>query len=55
MKTLFMAPNPTAVKAALEMKGIKVGSVRLPLIPLTAEQQQELQTVIHPTMNFFVS
>ncbi|MFC0470206.1 4-hydroxy-tetrahydrodipicolinate synthase [Halalkalibacter kiskunsagensis] len=55
MKSLFMAPNPTAVKAALEMKGIKVGSVRLPLVPLTAEQQQELQTVVHPTMNFFVS
>ncbi|GAE34649.1 4-hydroxy-tetrahydrodipicolinate synthase [Halalkalibacter akibai] len=55
MKTLFIAPNPTAVKAALEMKGVTVGSVRLPLIPLTAEQQAELQTVVHPTMNFFVS
>jgi 4-hydroxy-tetrahydrodipicolinate synthase len=55
MKTLFIAPNPTAVKAALEMKGVQVGSVRLPLVPLTAEQQSELQSVVHPTMNFFVS
>ncbi|MBP3950669.1 4-hydroxy-tetrahydrodipicolinate synthase [Bacillus suaedae] len=55
MKNLFIAPNPTPVKAALEMKGIRVGSVRLPLLPLSAEQQHELQTVVHPTMNFFVS
>lgn len=55
MKKLFMAPNPTPVKAALEMKGFKVGQVRLPLVPLTNEQQQELQSVIHPNMNFFVS
>ncbi|MFC0559973.1 4-hydroxy-tetrahydrodipicolinate synthase [Halalkalibacter alkalisediminis] len=55
MKTLFIAPNPTAVKAALELKGIKVGQVRLPLVPLTAEQQAELQTVVQPTINFFVS
>ncbi|TWI58949.1 4-hydroxy-tetrahydrodipicolinate synthase [Halalkalibacter nanhaiisediminis] len=55
MKSLFTAPNPTPVKAALEMKGVKAGSVRLPLVPLTAEQHQELQTIINPTMNFFVS
>ncbi|MCL7745997.1 4-hydroxy-tetrahydrodipicolinate synthase [Halalkalibacter alkaliphilus] len=55
MKSLFMAPNPTAVKAAMEMKGIKAGPVRLPLIPLTAEQQQELQSVVQPNINFFVS
>lgn len=55
MKKLFMAPNPTPVKAALEMKGLKAGQVRLPLVPLTNEQQQELQSVIHPNMNFFVS
>lgn len=55
MKSLFMAPNPTPVKAALEMQGIKAGSVRLPLVPLSAEQQQQLKSVITPTMNFFVS
>lgn len=55
MNTLFMAPNPTAVKAALELNGVQTGSVRLPLIPLTAEQKQELVRIIKPTMNFFVS
>ncbi|MCM3713509.1 4-hydroxy-tetrahydrodipicolinate synthase [Alkalihalobacillus oceani] len=55
MKSLFMAPNPTPVKAALEMQGIKAGPVRLPLVPLSAEQQQQLKSVITPTMNFFVS
>jgi 4-hydroxy-tetrahydrodipicolinate synthase len=55
MNTLFMAPNPTAVKAALELNGVQVGPVRLPLVPLTAEQQQELQRVMKPSMSFFVS
>ncbi len=35
MKSLFIAPNPTPVKAALGMIGQNVGSVRLPLVPLT--------------------
>ncbi|GAE24988.1 dihydrodipicolinate synthase [Halalkalibacter wakoensis JCM 9140] len=55
MKSLFTAPNPTAVKAALEMKGVKVGPVRLPLVPLTAEEQQHLQSIVQPSINFFVS
>ncbi|WP_368504423.1 4-hydroxy-tetrahydrodipicolinate synthase [Alkalihalophilus sp. As8PL] len=55
MNTLFMAPNPTAVKAALELNGVQVGPVRLPLVPLTAEQQQELHRVMKPSMSFFVS
>ncbi|WP_100407287.1 4-hydroxy-tetrahydrodipicolinate synthase [Bacillus solitudinis] len=55
MKALFTAPNPTPVKAALEMKGIEAGLVRLPLVPLTLEQQQQLQSVIQPSVNYFVS
>lgn len=46
-RAAFMAPNPTAVKAALAMTGIDVGSVRLPLIPLTNEEQSRLEQVIH--------
>lgn len=42
MKTMFIAPNPTPVKAALEMIGQNVGSVRLPLVPLT---ETELEIV----------
>lgn len=46
MKALFAAPSPAPVKAALNMKNIKVGSVRLPLVPLTDEQEQQLKAVI---------
>lgn len=54
MKSLFTAPNPTPVKAALNMKGITVGSVRLPLVPLTEEEQQVLKTVIMPEASLHV-
>ncbi|MBM7572315.1 4-hydroxy-tetrahydrodipicolinate synthase [Aquibacillus albus] len=42
IKTLFMAPNPTAVKEALAIEGLDVGTVRLPLIPLNKEERQTL-------------
>ncbi|MFN7249832.1 MAG: 4-hydroxy-tetrahydrodipicolinate synthase [Anaerobacillus sp.] len=42
IKTMFIAPNPAPVKAALEMFGQNVGSVRLPLVPLS---ESELETV----------
>lgn len=35
MQGLFKAPNPVPVKTALQLKGLDVGSVRLPLVPLT--------------------
>ncbi|EMF46133.1 Dihydrodipicolinate synthase [Planococcus halocryophilus Or1] len=38
MKALFAAPNPTPVKAALNITGVQVGGVRLPMIPLTEEE-----------------
>lgn len=43
MKGLFTAPNPTPVKAALNLKGIPVGGVRLPLVPLSAEEEIALK------------
>ncbi|WP_144511895.1 4-hydroxy-tetrahydrodipicolinate synthase [Bacillus sp. FJAT-22090] len=46
MKALFAAPNPTPVKAALNVKGIPVGGVRLPMIPLTGEELDTLQSVL---------
>jgi len=42
-KALFSAPSPTPLKAALNMKGIEVGDVRLPLVPLNDEQMAELR------------
>ncbi|MEH7376254.1 4-hydroxy-tetrahydrodipicolinate synthase [Neobacillus drentensis] len=46
MKALFAAPNPAPVKAALNMNGVNVGGLRLPLIPLTTEEQRALQGVL---------
>ncbi|MCM3568605.1 4-hydroxy-tetrahydrodipicolinate synthase [Neobacillus mesonae] len=46
MKGLFAAPNPTPVKAALNITGVPVGGVRLPLVPLTAEEEQTLKGLL---------
>lgn len=46
MKACFMAPSPTPVKTALQVKGLDVGGVRLPLIPLTAEERNTLVNTI---------
>ncbi|NEU29318.1 4-hydroxy-tetrahydrodipicolinate synthase [bacterium LRH843] len=43
MNALFIAPNPTCVKFALKKKGIDTGEVRLPLVPLSPELQQEVE------------
>jgi len=47
MKALFAAPNPSPVKAALNLKGIPVGGVRLPMIPLNDEQLSALQQALN--------
>ncbi|WP_342512323.1 4-hydroxy-tetrahydrodipicolinate synthase [Sporosarcina sp. FSL K6-1522] len=46
MKAIFAAPNPSPVKAALNLKGISVGGVRLPMIPLNNEQLRSLQRAL---------
>lgn len=46
MNGLFVAPSPTPVKAALNMKGIDVGGVRLPLVALTEEEENTLKELI---------
>lgn len=43
---LFAAPNPVPVKTALQMKGLDVGGVRLPLLPLTEEERTTLSTLL---------
>lgn len=45
-KGLFAAPNPSPVKAALNIKGVPVGGVRLPIIPLNDEETSALQEVL---------
>jgi 4-hydroxy-tetrahydrodipicolinate synthase len=47
MKGLFTSPNPTPVKTALQMKGLDVGSVRLPLIPLTEVERAKLSQLLN--------
>ncbi|KPH71725.1 MULTISPECIES: 4-hydroxy-tetrahydrodipicolinate synthase [Bacillaceae] len=46
MNGLFTSPSPAPVKAALQMKNIEVGGVRLPLVPLNEEERNELNTRI---------
>jgi 4-hydroxy-tetrahydrodipicolinate synthase len=46
MEGLFAAPNPVPVKTALQLKGLDVGSVRLPLVPLTEQERITLNELI---------
>ncbi|SER59509.1 4-hydroxy-tetrahydrodipicolinate synthase [Salipaludibacillus aurantiacus] len=46
MKSMFIAPNPSPVKTALQIKGLDVGGVRLPLIPLTPEERSVLNNAL---------
>jgi len=47
MKSLFATPNPAPVKTALQIKGIGVGSVRLPLVPLTEQERTQLVATLN--------
>ncbi|MEH7010693.1 4-hydroxy-tetrahydrodipicolinate synthase [Neobacillus niacini] len=46
MQGLFAAPNPAPVKTALQVKGLDVGSVRLPLVPLTEQERSTLSKLL---------
>lgn len=43
---LFFAPSPVPVKTALNLKGIDVGSVRLPMVPLNEREQDFLKSLL---------
>ncbi|WP_110929467.1 4-hydroxy-tetrahydrodipicolinate synthase [Bacillus massiliglaciei] len=45
-KGLFAAPSPAPVKTALQLKGIDVGSVRLPIVPLTEGERTALTEIL---------
>lgn len=47
MKVLFATPNPTSVKAALNLNGIPVGGVRLPMVPLNKLELDALKDVLN--------
>lgn len=46
MKGLFIGPNPVPLKYALKLKGMDVGSVRLPLVPLQKEKQDIVAAIL---------
>jgi 4-hydroxy-tetrahydrodipicolinate synthase len=46
MQGLFAAPSPAPVKTALQLKGLDVGSVRLPLVPLTEQERSTLTNLL---------
>lgn len=45
-KVLFIAPNPTPVKAALAMIGQPVGGLRLPLIEANESEKEQIKKVL---------
>lgn len=47
MQGLFAAPSPAPVKTALQLKGLDVGSVRLPLVSLTELERKTLTDLIN--------
>ena len=46
MEGLFAAPSPVPVKTALQLKGMDVGTVRLPLVPLTEQERSKLSALL---------
>jgi 4-hydroxy-tetrahydrodipicolinate synthase len=47
MQGLFTAPSPAPVKTALQITGLDVGSVRLPLVGLTEQERAAIITVLN--------
>lgn len=47
MQGLFAAPSPAPVKTALQLKGLDVGSVRLPLVGLNEQERSALQKLLN--------
>lgn len=45
-KGMFLTTNPVPVKEALNLKGINVGGVRLPLVNINDDEQEKLQTLL---------
>lgn len=46
IKGLFTAPSPVPVKTALQLMGMDVGSVRLPMVPLTEQERTALANLL---------
>ncbi len=46
-KTLFISTSPVPVKSGLEFLGVETGPVRLPLVPLTGEEEKVIKETLH--------
>ncbi len=46
-RAAFVESNPVPIKAAMNLCGIPVGSVRSPLAPLSAQSQRQLEATLH--------
>lgn len=46
-RAVFSSPSPTPLKALLNLRGIQVGSVRLPLVPVSEEEARQLDHEIN--------
>lgn len=46
VKALFSQPSPSPLKAALELKGLDTGLLRLPLLAISEEEKESLRAVI---------
>lgn len=42
---MFICPNPVPVKYALNLHGVQVGDVRLPLVPATEQEQAQIRAL----------
>jgi 4-hydroxy-tetrahydrodipicolinate synthase len=49
-RTLFVAPNPVPLKAALEMAGFPVGKPRLPLVEATPKEREQIAAAMREAM-----
>lgn len=47
MRGIFKAPSPGPIKTALQLTGFDVGSVRLPLVPLSEEERLDLLSLLN--------
>jgi 4-hydroxy-tetrahydrodipicolinate synthase len=44
---MFYEPNPIPVKTAMNMMGMEVGKLRLPLAPMAESNKQRLQGILN--------
>ncbi|SDJ00879.1 4-hydroxy-tetrahydrodipicolinate synthase [Salimicrobium halophilum] len=45
-KGMFIAPSPAPIKAAVKRKGLDIGGVRLPMVPLTVEEEKFVHDLV---------